>query len=125
MKNYFKLFVSVLTIMSIFACSIGEEVDNIKDQLTVKDITVTVVSTTESTVELSWPTVEGVSWYKIVYGQEEANYQDLENNPINYTVRNLDPETSYEFKVEGTAYLDDGKILAEGTATATTAAAAQ
>ena len=123
MKSTLKLFASALILLSVFACSIEE---SIEDAIPAQPMALNATATSDVAVELSWAPVEEASWYKIFYAVEgetlevEANYQDLQNNPITYTIDGLTAETNYEFTIEATAYQDDGDVLAEGTATATT-----
>ena len=89
------------------------------------DILLTATATSSSII-LSWEPVDGCSWYNIASAVQGntlvgiANYQDNQSNPITYTISNLSPNTVYVVKLEGSDYLNGGKVLATKSITVTT-----
>ena len=113
-----KFFVLLITITTLFAsCTKDDSPENGTD---LADIEITTTATSSS-VKLSWKPVEGCSWYKIYLAvagatlEEKVSYQDLDNDPITYTLSGLTANTTYDVKINGTDYAVGGKLIATKT----------
>jgi hypothetical protein len=118
MKSLTKLLIlSVVLMLSLSSCS---KDDSAVPETVLSNIELSITKTTTS-VSLSWIPVSGCSWYRIYIAKngeplvQVANYQDLINIPITYTIYELTANTSYNIKIEGRDYASGGKILASKT----------
>lgn len=123
MKNLILVPLVILFAFSSCTVSLGDE--DLEPVIDVIELNLSV-STSEDSATLTWDKVEECSWYKILIAKKgetlevEANYQNLNVEEFSYEVNGLDSKTEYDIKVEGTSYLDDGKILAEKSMTVST-----
>jgi hypothetical protein len=119
--SLFSILIITSTLM-LSSCSPDNE-DDVTP--TLKEIDLSTTSTSTS-IKLSWMPVTGCSWYVISYAKtgqalaEVANYQDLINTPITYTISGLTANTSYDLKIEGKDYASGGNLLATKSKTTST-----